>query len=78
MVQLRQHPLCQQCLDLHCHVTQATVAHHVVPHNGNLDLFYRGELKSLCAQCHNQDAQSVERGGIPRPTIGLDGWPIDT
>jgi len=76
MTQLRHHPLCQQCRDVHHRVTAASVAHHVVPHNGNLDLFNRGALVSLCKQCHDQDMQSIERGGTPRQTIGLDGWPI--
>jgi 5-methylcytosine-specific restriction endonuclease McrA len=77
MHQLRRQPLCQQCRDVHKRVTAASVAHHVVPHNGNTDLFYRGELMSLCRQCHDQDMQSLEKGGTPRLTIGLDGWPID-
>ena len=74
--QLAQHPLCQQCRDAHQRVTQASIAHHVVPHNGDLNLFYRGELVSLCKQCHDSDAQRLEKGGAVRPTIGLDGWPI--
>jgi 5-methylcytosine-specific restriction endonuclease McrA len=74
---LQQHPLCQRCLDVHNRVTQATIAHHITPHNGDLNAFYRGALMSLCQQCHDSDAQSLEKGGVPRSTIGLDGWPID-
>jgi 5-methylcytosine-specific restriction endonuclease McrA len=77
MQQLRQRPLCQQCANVHHRVTAATIAHHVVPHNGDIDSFYRGELMSLCAQCHDQDMQSLEKGGQLRQTIGIDGWPID-
>jgi 5-methylcytosine-specific restriction protein A len=74
---LQQHPLCERCRVVHHRTTAACVAHHVTPHNGNLESFYHGALVSLCKQCHDSDAQLIEKGSEPRPTIGLDGWPID-
>ena len=56
---------------------QASIAHHIQRHHGNPELFWRGELVSLCKQCHDSDAQSIEKGGKPRRTIGADGWPIE-
>ena len=44
-------------------VAVATVADHVVPHKGNYDLFWHGELQSLCAFHHNKTKQRIERKG---------------
>jgi 5-methylcytosine-specific restriction protein A len=56
----------------------ATVANHVIRHQGNYHLFWHGELNSLCAACHNSDQQRIESGGKPRPRgVGADGWPIE-
>jgi hypothetical protein len=55
-------------------VTAATVAHHAQPHRGDREKFWRGELVSLCEECHNTDAQIIERGGEPKPMVGVDGW----
>jgi 5-methylcytosine-specific restriction enzyme A len=43
--------------------TAATVADHVTPHRGGLDLFWHGELQSLCATCDSRFKQSEESGG---------------
>lgn len=55
----------------------ATVADHVVPHYGDIDLFWNGELQSLCGSCHSSAKQSEERVGYSS-TIGVDGWPVDS
>jgi 5-methylcytosine-specific restriction protein A len=55
----------------------ATVANHVIRHEGDYHLFWHGELNSLCAACHNSDQQRIEGGGKPRPIVGADGWPIE-
>jgi 5-methylcytosine-specific restriction enzyme A len=73
--QLQQHPLCHQCMTVHQRVTAATIVHHAVPHNGDRNLFFYGALVSLCKQCHDSDMQAIEKGGVPRPIIGIDGWP---
>jgi hypothetical protein len=56
-------------------VTAATVAHHVVPHKGNIELFETGVLQSLCKEHHDIDAQVIEGKGYSNE-IGEDGWPI--
>jgi hypothetical protein len=47
-VQLRDHPLCRLCLQLHEIVTPAIVADHVESHHGDRQRFETGALKPLC------------------------------
>jgi 5-methylcytosine-specific restriction protein A len=58
--QLQAHPLCVMCADAG-RVTAATVADHITPHDGDLDLFWYGALQSLCDPCHNSLKQRVEK-----------------
>lgn len=51
--------------------------HHIVPHKGNLILFYMGKLQSLCKRCHDGITQQEERYGFIND-IGVDGWPVDS
>jgi hypothetical protein len=74
--QLAKQPLCEWCFK-RGFVVQAEIAHHAVPHHGDPHLFWNGALISLCKACHDGDAQRIERGGKPKPTIGIDGWPIE-
>jgi 5-methylcytosine-specific restriction enzyme A len=73
--QLANQPLCEWCEKLGL-TTAATVADHVVPHRGDLDLFHHGELQSLCAPCHDAGKARQERGGYDS-ACDLDGYPID-
>lgn len=53
-MQLLQEPFCRECAK-RGHRVYATVADHVVPHRGNMDLFTdRGNLQSLCKRCHDR------------------------
>jgi hypothetical protein len=56
-------------------VEPATVAHHREAHKGNPDLFWFGDLESLCAPHHNRDGQ-LEDHGKTVIRFGPDGWPI--
>lgn len=73
--QLACDPFCKRCAE-ESTLTPATVADHVTPHKGDLDLFYRGELQSLCAKHHNSDKQSEEKRGYST-RVGPDGFPVD-
>lgn len=73
--QLAEHPLCARCLKVG-RIEPATTVHHVEPHRGDEAKFFGGPFESLCKPHHDSDAQSEERGGTPRQTIGPDGWPI--
>src|SRR5438552_19045890 len=55
----------------------ATVADHKQPHRGNEQLFWRGELWSLCKVHHDCAKQRAERRGYDS-AVGLDGWPLDS
>jgi hypothetical protein len=57
-------------------IVPATVADHIKPHHGDLNLFWCGELQSLCVPCHNGSKQFEEKRGFDN-TIGNDGWPLD-
>jgi 5-methylcytosine-specific restriction enzyme A len=54
----------------------AQVADHVVPHNGDVVLFWTGELQSLCQEHHRGTKKEMEYQGYSSD-IGVDGWPID-
>lgn len=73
--QLSAHPLCRMHLELGQPVA-ATVADHIVPHRGNVELFYGGALQSLCASCHSAHKQRQERSGTLRGS-GVTGEPLD-
>ena len=73
--QLQAHPLCKHCAE-RALVTVATVVDHVVPHKGDINKFWLGELQSLCDGCHKSTKHFQELRGY-RPDIGLDGYPLD-
>jgi len=75
--QLRVEPLCRLCLEAG-RVTPATVADHVTPHRGDFNAFRLGQLRSLCADCHNRlDANNARASQcvrmVPRPTRAIRG-----
>lgn len=77
-LQKKLFPLCKMCLEKNI-VTPADVSDHIIPHKGDLNLFYFGELQSLC-QTHHSSTKALEERGIVKDYIdgiGSDGWPID-
>jgi len=73
--QLSAHPLCALCLARGV-VTAATVADHVVPHSGDVHLFWYGKLQSLCKLCHDSAKRHEEAFGYSKGT-GIDGFPLE-
>lgn len=74
---LRRHPLCIMCQKQGI-TTQADVVDHIIPHKGNMQLFWdQANWQSLCFTHHNQDKQRMDRGSKPRQQVGEDGWPIE-
>lgn len=75
--QLAAQPLCAFHLKL-AQTVEASVADHVVPHRGDVDLFFNGQLQSLCKPCHDAHKQAQEHNadGILRGA-GHDGAPLD-
>jgi 5-methylcytosine-specific restriction endonuclease McrA len=73
--QLLHKPLCEACLRTG-KLRVAELADHIVPHRGDANLFWLGELQSLCHNCHNTSKRSEERRGYSLD-IGTDGYPLD-
>ncbi len=74
--QLNREPLCCMCMEMG-KVAAASIADHKLRHNGDAELFWFGELQSLCKHCHDSHKQSEERTGKRKRVTGPDGWPID-
>jgi 5-methylcytosine-specific restriction protein A len=74
-VQLQAEPLCRFC-EAAGDVVAATVADHIQPHRGDAELFWNGELQSLCGPCHSQAKQMIEARGY-HDRCDAAGYPID-
>jgi 5-methylcytosine-specific restriction protein A len=72
--QLRVAPLCALCEE-QGRITPATIADHHPPHKGDYNVFVLGELRSLCAPCHD-GLQAIKHKGY-RSDCDDDGYPID-
>ena len=60
---LLEHPLCVEC-ERRGRVTPATVVDHIVPHKGNLELFWdENNLQGLCKNCHDSKTTKEGRWG---------------
>jgi 5-methylcytosine-specific restriction protein A len=76
---LREHPLCVAC-EAEGKIGVATEVDHIIPHRGNMALFWKPDnWQPLCKPHHSVKTQ-VELGGKARlrPHVGVDGWPIKT
>jgi 5-methylcytosine-specific restriction protein A len=71
---LAQDPLCEWCLEQEI-VTEATEAHHAVPHKGDEEKFWSGPFVATCKPCHSSRGQKEDHGKTV-VTFGVDGWPI--
>ena len=81
--QLAKEPLCRMCT-AQGRIEPAVVADHIKPHRGNVNLFWLGELQSLCLHCHNATKQAAEQSNRQRTKalghsldVSSDGWPTD-
>lgn len=73
-IYLINNPLCVMC-KAEGKINVASVVDHIVPHQGDLKLFWRrSNWQGLCTWHHNSTKQRMERGTLP-PAVGLDGWP---
>ena len=73
---LAKHPLCALCTQLGA-VTRADIVDHVVPHKGDVGLFWdQTNWQSLCKSCHDSHKQALEKSGA---LLGCDacGSPLD-
>jgi 5-methylcytosine-specific restriction protein A len=66
---LQRNPFCWHC-DQEGRVTAATQVDHIVPHRGDLLLFWDQEnWQPLCASCHSRKT-AIEDGAFGRPPPG--------
>lgn len=56
---LAAHPLCVAC-ESKGRIVGATDVDHVIPHRGDMRLFWSGELQSLCSTCHSRKTRRGE------------------
>jgi len=73
---LKNHPLCVDH-EARGQVVAATVVDHIVPHRGDMTLFWdKSNWQSLCSHCHDSHKQRLEKSGID---TGCDtgGIPLD-
>lgn len=64
---LSRNPLCVQCLE-DGRLTPATVVDHVVPHRGDVNLFWDvNNWQALCKSCHDRKT-AKEDGGFGNPS----------
>lgn len=78
---LRQHPLCQACLDVG-RIEPATTVDHVTAIKAGGDPYPPlDRLRSMCESCHNRKTRHVEQlGKAEAPKVwGCDefGYPLD-
>jgi 5-methylcytosine-specific restriction protein A len=73
--QLRVSPWCEMC-KAEGKVELATIADHKVPHHGDVNAFWLGELQSLCKPHHDSRKRLIEREGYSN-AVDEDGWPLD-
>ena len=71
--QLKREPLCRDCLSRGL-VTPAKHADHIEPHQGDAELFWNGDLQSLCVECHSVKT-AREQGKTARRSVAIDGTP---
>lgn len=63
---LRRHPLCAEC-QRQGRVTAATAVDHIIPHKGDMALFWKeSNFQGLCAPCHGRKT-AAEDGGWANP-----------
>ena len=60
--QLAREPFCRECSKRGYRV-RATDVDHVIPHRGDVTLFCKGELQSLCHSCHSRKTMQ-ENGAL--------------
>lgn len=61
-IYLRSNPLCVMCR-ADGYVVAATVVDHIIPHRGDMRLFWdmKNNVQSLCVHCHSSVKQKEER-----------------
>lgn len=73
---LARNPLCRRH-EAKGQTVAASVVDHIIPHRGDMALFWDSEnWQALCKPCHDSAKQAEERTGYSAE-VGLDGLPVD-
>lgn len=73
---LRINPLCRICWEGGRRI-KATVVDHIIPHRGNMVMFWdEDNWQPLCKAHHDALKQREEKRGYSEQ-VGEDGWPVD-
>lgn len=68
-----ENPLCVHCLAVN-RISAATVVDHVVPHKGDMRLFWdRSNWQALCETCHNRKTATEDKGTWLPPVVKAAG-----
>lgn len=70
--QLIREPWCAECARRGIR-TPATDADHIVPHRGDRDKFWHGELQSLCHRCHAAKTLAEQRADPLQKRVDFGG-----
>lgn len=73
--QLKMEPLCRFCRKSGI-ITEADTVDHIMPHRGNMELFFSGPFQSLCKSCHSSQKQRLEKSGEFGCDVNgiVEGW----
>jgi 5-methylcytosine-specific restriction enzyme A len=70
---LHRHPMCEECLR-HGKITPSYCTDHIVPHKGDLELFWNEDnWEALCKSCNSTKAAKEEGGFGNRIREGIGG-----
>jgi 5-methylcytosine-specific restriction protein A len=58
-------------------IEAATVADHIQPHKNNTELFWNGQLQSLCKRHQDSVKQRFEKTGRRTNACDINGKPLD-
>ena len=59
---LIRYPLCKNCLDTYSEIRAATEVDHVIPHKGDMKLFWdHNNWQGLCKSCHSKKTAEEQR-----------------
>jgi 5-methylcytosine-specific restriction enzyme A len=71
-----ENALCRYC-QREGKVEAATVVDHILPHQGDMELFWRrSNWQPLCKNCHDTTKAVEEGRAKAKLGVDVDGWPL--
>ena len=70
---LTRYPLCKDCLDTYSEIRTATEVDHIIPHKGDMKLFWNtSNWQGLCKSCHSKKTAKEQR----KPNVSSTGTEV--